>query len=187
MVGQGEKFCPRLFDTPVDRIKKPYRPWMRADPRRRSHTIGSKWLRMGGATQTSSPGTVNGEKSVTENNANEIMRGEKSGIVVPSDKQDQETDMGVNPGAISAAVNRNISLVPNNREQVIQNLLTANVGDNTELLISDPKRRRMDQVIGSSEAITTDKDVIMSPQDENNQNQKNGILAAAAVQARHSS
>lgn len=52
-VGHGEKFCSKLFDTPTDKIEKPYGSWMRADPRRRSHTIGSKWLRMGGAVQYS--------------------------------------------------------------------------------------------------------------------------------------
>lgn len=47
MVGHGVKFCDKLFDTPYDQIDKPFGVWMRAEPRRRSHTLGSKWLRPG--------------------------------------------------------------------------------------------------------------------------------------------
>lgn len=39
----------KLFDVQGEDIEKPYGSWMRADPKRRSHTMGNKWLRSGGA------------------------------------------------------------------------------------------------------------------------------------------
>lgn len=45
LVGHSEKFCEKIFDTPLEIIEKPYGAWLRAEPRRRSHTIGTKWLR----------------------------------------------------------------------------------------------------------------------------------------------
>lgn len=48
LIGHSEKLCSRIFDTPIEDIKKPYGSWMRAEPKRRNHTIGAKWLRQGG-------------------------------------------------------------------------------------------------------------------------------------------
>lgn len=38
-MGHNEKFCHKNFDTPLERIEKPYGIWMKAEPRRRNHTI----------------------------------------------------------------------------------------------------------------------------------------------------
>lgn len=48
MIGHAENFYDRLFDTPMEQVEEPYGVWMRAEPRRRMHTIGAKWLRLGG-------------------------------------------------------------------------------------------------------------------------------------------
>lgn len=101
MVGHGEKFCAKLFDTPLDKFEKPYGSWMPADPRRRSHTIGSIWLRMGGATSVNSTVTDNGDESVTKIEANVIMNEEKSGITIKGDRQDKAVDAGEIQGVIS--------------------------------------------------------------------------------------
>lgn len=45
LMGHNKKFCHKIFDTPLEMIKKPYGIWMKAEPRRRNHSIGSKWLR----------------------------------------------------------------------------------------------------------------------------------------------
>lgn len=45
IVRHGERFSDRAFDNPFESIEKPYGAWLRADPRRRTHTMGSKWLR----------------------------------------------------------------------------------------------------------------------------------------------
>lgn len=55
MISHSEKFCERIFDTPLDKIEKPYGVWMKAEPRRRYQTIGSKWLRQGRRIPTSTP------------------------------------------------------------------------------------------------------------------------------------
>lgn len=55
MIGHGERFCDRLFDSPMESIEKPYGAWLHADPRRRTHTMGEKWLRSGGAPQAENP------------------------------------------------------------------------------------------------------------------------------------
>lgn len=47
MMGHNEKFFEKIFHTPIESIEKPYGIWMKAEPRRRNHTIGSKWLRQG--------------------------------------------------------------------------------------------------------------------------------------------
>lgn len=48
MIGHGQRFSDKIFDTPVYKIEKPYGPWLRADSRRKIHTMGTKWLRNGG-------------------------------------------------------------------------------------------------------------------------------------------
>uniref|UniRef100_A0A803Q0P4 Reverse transcriptase domain-containing protein n=1 Tax=Cannabis sativa TaxID=3483 RepID=A0A803Q0P4_CANSA len=45
IMGHSEGFRPRLFDIPKDRIVKPYGIWIKATPRRKNTTMGSKWLR----------------------------------------------------------------------------------------------------------------------------------------------
>lgn len=45
-VGHSDKLCEKLFDMPEDNIEKPFGTWMCAEPRRRMHTMGSKWLRL---------------------------------------------------------------------------------------------------------------------------------------------
>ncbi|KAK1380771.1 hypothetical protein POM88_027515 [Heracleum sosnowskyi] len=72
MIGHGEKFCEKIFDTPVEQIEKPYGAWMKAEPRRRSHTMGAKWLRQGGKNPVEFPAERtedDGRKVVTTEDA----------------------------------------------------------------------------------------------------------------------
>lgn len=46
------RFNMKLFETPLDQLEQPYEIWMKAEPRRHNHTIGSKWLRQGGNSST---------------------------------------------------------------------------------------------------------------------------------------
>lgn len=71
IIGHGERFCARIFDTPIENIEKPYGPWIRADPKRKTHTLVAKWLRNGGSFQaTKSDGAreegLNMDSSVKE-------------------------------------------------------------------------------------------------------------------------
>ncbi|XP_030500236.1 uncharacterized protein LOC115715711 [Cannabis sativa] len=47
LIGHSERFCPRLFDKPLEELEKPYGIWMKAEPRRRHNQTGSRWLRTG--------------------------------------------------------------------------------------------------------------------------------------------
>lgn len=49
LIGHSDKFCAKLFDAQGEEVEKPFGSWMRADPKQHSHTMGNKWLRMGGA------------------------------------------------------------------------------------------------------------------------------------------
>lgn len=53
MTGHGEKLFETIFETPMEQIEKSYGIWMRAQPRRKSHTIRAKWLRPRGILPTS--------------------------------------------------------------------------------------------------------------------------------------
>lgn len=48
ILGHSKFFCSRLFDTPEEEIIKPYGAWMRANLRKQTNLVGSKWLREGG-------------------------------------------------------------------------------------------------------------------------------------------
>lgn len=39
LMGHNEKFCDKIFETPLESIEKPYGIWMKAEPRRRNQTI----------------------------------------------------------------------------------------------------------------------------------------------------
>lgn len=43
-LGHSERFCDKIFDTPLHLIEKPYGPGMKAPPRGRTHSMGAKWL-----------------------------------------------------------------------------------------------------------------------------------------------
>lgn len=47
LIGHGQKFCEKIFDVPQEKIERPYGTWMKVELRRRSHIIGTKWLRLG--------------------------------------------------------------------------------------------------------------------------------------------
>lgn len=72
LIGHSEKFCARIFDTPIEMIEKPYGSWMRSEPKRRNHTIGAKWLRQGGAAPVESSTT---ETVVTCGNGSSVILG----------------------------------------------------------------------------------------------------------------
>lgn len=95
MVGHGEKFCEKLFDTPIDQIEKPYGAWMRVGPRRRSHTLGSKWLRPGGIIPANNKVVSSGSgvmEVVAVENADNGYQGKKVG------NDGKGNQLGVNQG-----------------------------------------------------------------------------------------
>uniref|UniRef100_A0A803NVG6 Uncharacterized protein n=1 Tax=Cannabis sativa TaxID=3483 RepID=A0A803NVG6_CANSA len=47
IIGHSERFCHRIYDTPLESISKPYGLWVKADPPRKNKLIGARWLRTG--------------------------------------------------------------------------------------------------------------------------------------------
>ncbi|KAK1359592.1 hypothetical protein POM88_044066 [Heracleum sosnowskyi] len=60
----------RIFEIPVESIEKPYGAWLRAEPRRKVHTMGAKWLRSGGSFQAKNSGGNGEENTDMDNPAN---------------------------------------------------------------------------------------------------------------------
>ncbi|KAK1353792.1 hypothetical protein POM88_052157 [Heracleum sosnowskyi] len=105
MICHAERFCERLFDTPLDKIEKPFGAWMRAEPRRKMHTMGAKWLRPGGISPTTmvrEDGGGGSNKSVTEIVAHKSQPNEKSGQLAVNVGQDTRIITGENKGITSA-------------------------------------------------------------------------------------
>lgn len=91
--------------------------------------------------------------------------------------------IGENKG-IKTQQNNNIqSLLPQN---MVNKSYNSRVDPN-ELIIADPKRRRMDITYGPDITESLDSEMVPSPQENESSNQKNLFLASAVLQARHSS
>lgn len=97
-------------------------------------------------------------------------------------------DTGVNQGGNQLdGVIVNANLAVRGQDNKTQKMETVTEGDNIILVVNDPKRRRMDQENGPMNHNTAYMDTQMSPQEIENQNPKNGLLAGAAWQPHHSS
>lgn len=113
MIGHAERFCERLFDTPLDKIEKPYGSWMRAEPRRKVHTTGAKWLRPGGVSPASMMREEAGGGSsqfVTKIVAQKSQPNDKSGEFAKKVEQDTRIIIGENKGN-SFALNQEFQTV----------------------------------------------------------------------------
>lgn len=109
MIGYAEKFCENLFDTPAEMIERPYGSWMRAEPRRRMHTIGAKWLKSGGVSRVTGKemdDDRNGSSSVAGNFSNSSGHGEKSGITVNNEGEDNRRFVSENNGNFNSKKSR---------------------------------------------------------------------------------
>lgn len=197
MIGHGERYCERIFDTPGGIIEKPYGAWLRAEPRRKTHTMGDKWLKSGGASQAKNSGMGNMESK------------DKAGPVKVAQDQQIATNSGIGVTVGAGDKGGNVGINANNMELVnlnAQNQFTLNNSnteraeneggpDTSELIVVESKRRRvgLDQLIDSSlikepnivlrQEQDTDMDTYVGQETES----KNEFLAGAATQTRHSS
>lgn len=149
--------------------------------------MGNKWLRSGGATPASNNDKREEDKLRSVNVAIEISDGENSGAVT-TDKSlggsiSIPDKLGVSGG--KQDINQNNSLVSPNSI-----IMTNNNKDINEIIVTDPKRRRVAQDNKSPA-----EDLNNNPQEQDmvdsttveQQNQKNLYLAGTALQSRHSS
>lgn len=142
LIGHSDKFCEKLFETPMELIERPYGVWMRAEPRRRSHTIGAKWLRPGGIFSVNAAVVDDGV-----NQSNEV--GGKNGIILSdSNKSGMQLDNMELKRRISAGMIQGNSLAkdkqeqdPETKTQGFQNQKAENnkEGDSNEILVIDTK------------------------------------------------
>lgn len=86
MIGHGEKFCDKLFEMPMENIDKPYGAWLRAEPKKKTHTMGSKWSRNPNSAQATFFSGVGGASS------------EKTTPVMGGKSQQTSKNHGINLG-----------------------------------------------------------------------------------------
>lgn len=152
-LGHSERFCDTLFDTALQLVEKPYGPGMKASPRGRTHTAGSRWLRQGvvykgSIDQQAAPPPAESHPSPTARSvpaqdtgtrfgaeflgtANYGIVGVKSGNLLPPRSSD---DSGVIRG------------LPGDVEVSQQD---DGVGE-SPLVVQDSKRKRLDPSLGPS-------------------------------------
>lgn len=194
MIGHGERFCDKAFDTPIENIEKPYGPWLRAEARRRTHTMGARWLRNGGNVQVrnsdeSEHGKV--DKDNPENNALMQQSGSKSGGGVKAGGLSQGVIEGTVTGNLDK-INQNIPHQQNKTNSDLSgegnlNGLHVDGLDNSELSVVDPKRRRVDSTQRPATPIAQNQDNNMDIQLVVSTESKNDLMASSALQTRQSS
>ncbi|KAK1363545.1 hypothetical protein POM88_039106 [Heracleum sosnowskyi] len=148
----------------MEKIEKPYGVWMRAEPRRKSHTMGAKWLRPGGITPAAS--TVNkgiGEEIISCNSM--IRTGGSYGN------------------------NYSVEQKEKNRESITAEAGINNVTKIMELIINDPRRIRTERpkLNRPRDVVDHEEDIEMALENNGMENQKNLLVAGAARQTRQSS
>lgn len=194
IVGHGEKYCARLFDTPGELIERPYGVWMRADTKRRSHTMGAKWLRPGGVAPAKSTVVEGGERkddSGGEIVGDRVNSSKKSGNMVENALSILSSGEGGNQGNSQRKDKIQQIQNPSIQGRLFQGAGEFFESDTSEIYVTEQKRRRKDKQgeDGMDENALSEKEdmELQEPDTVEQQNQKNEILAGAAMQARHSS
>lgn len=139
LIGHGEKFCYRIFETPLEDIENPYGAWLRADPRQKAHNMGAKWLRNGGNFQSRNSGERtrdDEDKERAESMGQTQQTRTKSGIIV----QVNRADKGENSGTLND--NRQADKYQSNIH-ILKLFQEGNTSGLNTLDVLDPKRRRM--------------------------------------------
>ncbi|KAK1400198.1 hypothetical protein POM88_010061 [Heracleum sosnowskyi] len=167
-------------------IEKPYGPWLREDSRRKTHTMGAKWLQSGGNSQARNSGemgSVNVDKRDSGKDGSLQQTSDTPGKSIISEELIQEViqgSVGENQGILSASLSNQIR----NQNSILM-LEGNNIGpDTNEISIMDPKRRRGDGPYETNENIIQAKDTHMEIQMILPTESKNESMASAALQAR---
>uniref|UniRef100_A0A803PB73 Reverse transcriptase domain-containing protein n=1 Tax=Cannabis sativa TaxID=3483 RepID=A0A803PB73_CANSA len=183
ILGHSDRFCPQLFVVPADKIVKPYGAGMRAQPRRRNHLIGSKWLITGAEEDDSFTGGATGPDSFSSIN----VQGQSSslgGVMT--------TNQGISIGKLPVIISNQLE-VGNSGKSNIQGVNVVvdpiHVGTNMEtseaspLLVIDTKRRRTNEVgFNGPDGVglkSSDNIEILVCDDDTEEGSKNGLLVGA--------
>lgn len=159
LLGHSEKFREKLFETPPHLITKPYRLEMKAPPRRRQHTIGSKWLKQGPVTK--------GENSGQKGRENRPEKEERHNPVMEKNlgKERQVMNFGGLikghvgvTGGVKGEENAGVSY-PKNKQHEEGSKLIEELNSEGELEVLEAKRKRPN--LNMSDGLGLDRDVDM--------------------------
>ncbi|KAK1380443.1 CCHC-type domain-containing protein [Heracleum sosnowskyi] len=181
LIGHSEKYCEKLFDIPADQITKPYGVWMRAEPKRKTHSMGARWLRQGGGSPAK---PMSAEEQVDKAIAivQPVVGGGnpgKAGIDENEQQQSQRVDKSVVIGADKGNLNMLVG-----RETVVDNEMDL---ENVGLNITDLKRRRLNEPILHEEDTHEHEDFtddMLENQTHATSGSKNLHMAGSAAQTR---
>ncbi|XP_060974011.1 uncharacterized protein LOC133039194 [Cannabis sativa] len=125
VMGHAERFCEKIYDTPIENIVKPYSIEMKAPTRRQSFLTASPWLRP--VRRSCSKQSTSASPSV---NAPTDFRGTNSGNCDPHDSQSKSRDYGNQQSTLKEHV-------------VLVNDNSADFNSEEIIEISDLKRKRL--------------------------------------------
>lgn len=189
LLGHSEKFCARLFDTPAEKIVKPYGIWMKAPFRKQVKPIGAKWLRSGegiggegveGISQNAPQGMTGGLLPIIQGNITNSAivvtetnhSRDNSGIRLTEPMQISSNSGGEN-GFLNVKEGNDVGLVG----------IEDNEEDNNGLNVVDPKRRRLTQLQGKGPNEKTDTEMIQFENECPKNMQKAGLEVGVRLQS----
>lgn len=188
IIGHNERYCERLFDTPVEKIEKPYGVWMKAEPRRRTYTEGSRWLRQGRsgpAVTTVAEGSQTKESTISNNLAVVVQQPVKSAEDVSNVNHGKEVMQIPNKGgqsnnSMEIISGFNLENTTRERENNVKEI------ESNGLVILDTKRRRTEEanILDKNDDQAQRDEEMLDSLNSNSSNQKNLYGAGAASQAR---
>lgn len=139
-----------------------------------------------GATLVTSTMEEMTEMEGTEKTAGSDNR-EKLGIMIEASIHGKESSKGENTGRLLAQNNSCNKLITYNQGNTSVPDNTEKGVDPNEIIVTDAKRRIVENEYGPELKDNPDLDMCSSPLENDDMNQKNLQLAGAALQARHSS
>uniref|UniRef100_A0A803PKR6 Reverse transcriptase domain-containing protein n=1 Tax=Cannabis sativa TaxID=3483 RepID=A0A803PKR6_CANSA len=149
ILGHSERFCERLFDTPLHLIDKPYNKELKAAPRRRNYASGAQWLRSGVVTRSTNlsptvellPVNFGSRQNinVAAHNQQSVVMGHTNFMVINGediihDSTTNNGNQGVEIGSSVQGKSKDKAVLVDNDESQTNHVL----------LLVDTKRRRTD-------------------------------------------
>ncbi|KAM6569081.1 hypothetical protein CsatB_017066 [Cannabis sativa] len=183
IMGHPETFCPKLYDTPVANLTKPYGLFMKAPPRRNNFLTASPWLRQHEATQMDT-GVKSSDEDIEVNAPHDTRLDDREDNLPRNNYGNLHgygKEIAYNLGAAhvqpNMALNEPVVLVKEN--QVL-------FSSDMELSISELKRRR----VGLDKTNDPTGPIVDDMEHDKNDNEeatvvlsKNGVKVGSGVQA----
>lgn len=152
-LGHSERFCDKIFDTPLVLIPKPYGPGMKAPSRGRTHTMGARWPRQGvtyksggGEAAATPPAAGTSMNQNVQEGVNSQLPISETAVMVPTDRGIMGDISGRKVPTIIGA-----DIVHDNLHQPAESMHNNESNENElAVVISEAKRKRDDLGIGPS-------------------------------------